>query len=255
MTQPKITEADLCAAFIAAVAKDGKWTAYPETAGFDILLVRNDDGAQMGVEAKLKLNAKVISQALPDYLCYRYGMDGPDYRAVLVPRDTNADLAPLCRALGIGVIGARVQADPPNVHSRPFWPPLPERRSDSYSDQDWHEWGPVTRCKLPEYISDAGAGNPSPLMLTDWKIRAIKLAIILEERPVTRADFKALGLNPQRWLDPWTKWLIRAADGGYIPGPGMPKLEREHPTNYAQIKADKAKWMPAVTPRQGVLLP
>lgn len=253
MTAAKITEADLCAAFIAAVWKEGKWTAYPETAGFDILLVRNEDGAQMGLEAKLKLNVKVISQALPEYLGHQYGMNGPDFRAVLVPHDTNADLAPLCRALGVGVIAQRVHPDSRSVYSSAFSPALPEARSDCYWDHKWHEWGPITRCKLPEYISDAGAGHPAPLKLTDWKIRAIKLAIILEERAVTRADFKALGLNPQRWLDPWTKWLVRDADGGYVPGPGMPKLKVEHPTNYEQIKADKAKWIPAAAPKQGVL--
>jgi hypothetical protein len=249
----KITEADLCAAFIAAVVKEQAWTAYPETAGFDILLVRNADGAQLGLEAKLKLNAKVISQALPSYLQYSYGMDGPDYRGVLIPRDTSADLAPLCRALGIGVIAARVQPDPAYVRTQAFWPPLPVRDKDHYGDQHWHEWGPVRRCKLPDYVPDVGAGNPSPLKLTEWKIRAIKLAVILEERPVTRADFKALSLNPQRWLDPWTKWLVKT-DDGYIPGPGMPKLKFEHPTNYEQIKADKAKWMPAAAPKQGVML-
>ncbi|TIU81425.1 MAG: hypothetical protein E5W01_20510, partial [Mesorhizobium sp.] len=56
------SEAALCAAFIARLPKD--WTAYPETAGFDILLVRGADGAQIGVEAKMTLNAKVLMQAV-----------------------------------------------------------------------------------------------------------------------------------------------------------------------------------------------
>ena len=32
------SEADLCAEFIAAVRRDNKWEAYPESGGFDILL-------------------------------------------------------------------------------------------------------------------------------------------------------------------------------------------------------------------------
>ncbi len=79
-----IKESDLCAAFTQAVARDLDWTAFNETAGFDILLVRKD-GIQIGIEAKLKLNAKVVTQALPRWLGVEYGAIGPHYRAVLVP--------------------------------------------------------------------------------------------------------------------------------------------------------------------------
>jgi len=78
-------------------------------------------------------------------------------------------------------------------------------------------------------------------------VRAIKLAIIVEERPATRADFKALKLHPQRWLDPWAKCPVPTEEG-CVAGRGMPKLRQEHPTNYEQIKADKEKWMPAPAP-------
>ena len=57
-------EADLCADFISIVDKTGDWICYPETAGFDILLQRKADDVQIGVEAKLKLNAKVIARML-----------------------------------------------------------------------------------------------------------------------------------------------------------------------------------------------
>ena len=73
---------------------------------------------------------------------------------------------------------------------------------------EWHDWCPNQRCKIPDYVPDVAAGRSAPLQLTEWKVRAIKLAIILEERPVTRADFKALKLHPQRWLDPSAKWLV-----------------------------------------------
>lgn len=66
-------ESDLCAAFIAAVSRPAeryeierdRWVVYPETADFDILLRREADGAQIGIEAKLRLNAYVVSQARP----------------------------------------------------------------------------------------------------------------------------------------------------------------------------------------------
>lgn len=83
-TAPFKTEADLCAAFIAAIGDD--WTSFAETAGWDILLVRKDDGFQIGIQAKLKLNTFVLAQTLDQY---RYSVDspGPDCRAILVPAD------------------------------------------------------------------------------------------------------------------------------------------------------------------------
>jgi hypothetical protein len=58
------TEADLCAAFVTDIQKVKGWKIYPETAGFDLLLVREEDGAQLAIEAKLALNTKVLEQAL-----------------------------------------------------------------------------------------------------------------------------------------------------------------------------------------------
>ena len=55
------TEAALCQAFVEWAAPQG-WIAYAETAGWDLLLVA-PSGHQMGVQAKLSLNAKVIAQA------------------------------------------------------------------------------------------------------------------------------------------------------------------------------------------------
>jgi hypothetical protein len=61
--RPYRTEADLCAAFLAALRRDyqEKWLAYAETEGWDVLLVRQKDGFQIGIQAKLALNASVIN--------------------------------------------------------------------------------------------------------------------------------------------------------------------------------------------------
>lgn len=243
---PFRTEADLCAAFIAAATKDGKWRAYAETAGFDILLVRVSDGAQIGIEAKLALNVKVLSQALPRHLEWDAGMTGPDFRAVLVP-DGGAQigLRKICGALGIVVIEIKPLAKEPgrSVACPAFGPVLPVAPGHVWDRELWHDWVPVHRCDVPRYVPDVTAGVPSPVALTQWKVRAIKLAILLEDRPVTRADFKALGLSPSRWTDPYSGWL-RKADGGYVPGKNMPDLRAQHPRNYEEIKADRAKWAP-----------
>ena len=102
---------------------------------------------------------------------------------------------------------------------------------------------PQTRCVLPDYVPDVVAGASAPVALTAWKVNAIKLAILLETRPVTRSDFQALGLSPSRWTDPWTGWLQKTPRG-YVRGERMPDFQKQHPRNWEEIKADGAKWMP-----------
>ena len=55
------TETELCNGFISCLPQD--WTAYAETAGWDILLA-NKDGTQIGVQAKLRFNMAVLEQAI-----------------------------------------------------------------------------------------------------------------------------------------------------------------------------------------------
>lgn len=50
-------ESELCDLYIRDFNNVSGWTCYPETAGFDILVV-HQDGRQIGVEAKLSLNRK-----------------------------------------------------------------------------------------------------------------------------------------------------------------------------------------------------
>jgi len=247
------TEADLCRQFIAAVERANErrkarfgedvqvWTPYPETAGFDILFVAND-GRQIGVEAKLRLNGKVLAQALPSYITYSFGMIGPDYRAVLVP--SSGDLQPVCSALGLTVLTLRDDRYGIDGYTPSF--PVADR-----DDSAWHDWCPQQRCTVPEVNSDTVAGVPSPIQLTEWKIKAIKLAIILEQRPVSRADFKALNLSPSRWTAPFTGWLVKS-NAGYVPGPHMPDFRRQHPVAYEQLKERFS--IPTAVPRQLPLL-
>ena len=243
--KPFAKEADLCSTFIAAATHDGEWTAYPETAGFDILMVRKSDGAQIGVEAKLALNAKVLDQALPSYL-QSFGADrsAPDYRAVLVPKHASGGLVKVCEALGIMVIRQSGWDEYRMGREYPrFDPELPT--GSQYENEGWHDWCPTTRIMVPDYVPDVEAGHPSPLALTDWKIRAIKMAILATLRPVTRADFKALRLSPTIWTNP-KGWLVSEGRGkGYVPSPRMPDFKKQHPVNYDQIAADIEKWEPA----------
>lgn len=244
-------ESDLCAAFIAALPAE--WTAYAETAGYDILLV-HADGTQVGIEAKLVLNTKVIIQivaSLQDRYC---GLICPDYLAVLIPWGCKSpELVTLTRYMGVAVIEQHDAASS-EEHRKANWarkaikfkPDLPNigaRYEDYYSG--WRDQMPAERCKLPDYVPDVVAGAPAPSTLSEWKIGAIKLSILLEKRgEITSMDFKTLRIHRQRWLE--CKWVTQGDQRGhYVIGPRPLNLRAQHPINYAQIEADFEKWAPA----------
>jgi hypothetical protein len=239
------SEAALCSAFLAEVTrvhagdKSSKWICYPETGGFDILLVREADGFQVGIEAKLSLNAAVLTQALPGWR-WQAGVTGPDCRAVLVPQGCSTGLNEICQHLGITVIAMAA----PRLSRAPLYSPkLPSLSRGTKVNQDWHEWCPVSRTALPDYIPDVVAGRRAPVKLSEWKIAAIKMAILLESRPVTRADFRALKISPTRWLSPKDGWLERGSSGGFVASSRIPDFKAQHPLNYLQIKGDAQKWI------------
>lgn len=239
---PFATEAELVVCWLEELKSrkaGADWTVYPETAGWDLLLVHRD-GYQIGIEAKLTLNVKVLAQAL-EGANSGWREEGPDYRAVLIPRrgGLQRDLEPLCRALGIGIIKAQ-----PHDHGGIYNLGLPDE--SGYSGSDWPNWLPAKRCALPDYVPDVAAGVASPVKLTHWKIKAIKLMILLERRGVvTRADMKALQISPTRWTDPYNGILERdPGRGGFVAGARTPDFRAQHPVNFGEIEADFATWCP-----------
>lgn len=235
------TEAALCADFIDWVKRDnGKmqygvrspvWTVYAETAGWDILLV-GEDGTQVGIEAKLRFNMKVLQQCLPD-AWDEWHDRGPDYRAVLVP-DWSSDDAKVCNALGLALLGRNGN----RWGETDFRPRILHNESGG----GWHYWSPGNRCKLPEFVPDVQAGCPAPLQLTTWKIAALRITATLEVRGhVTRQDFKALSIDPRRWTGPGG-WLVPKSDrmqdaGQYVRGPAL-DFDKQHPDVYVKVLAE-----------------
>jgi hypothetical protein len=246
------TEAELCTAYIEWIGDNyPDWTAYPETADFDIVLVHSS-GYQIGLEAKQRLNAKVIEQAIEG----RRLDCGPDFRGVLVGAGGSSELRAIARALGVQVVQCNGRREPGRTHVRKLnrngdswsWvsefssgPPNLEGRGPVAYGDNWPEWIHHRRLELPDYVPDVPAGVAGPVKLTSWKIKAIKIQIILEELgTVTTAQFKALGLSPQIWVG--NDWLERVARGVMIGGPFLPDLREAHPRNFEEIRADFPKW-------------
>lgn len=278
MKQKFATEAALVTAFCDAIEQTNRafqhapergesWTIYPETAGYDLLLVHDATGVQIGVEAKLSLNLKVINQVLPSRhdVGWTRPSYGPDYRAVLVPTGgTERGLGHICELLGVTVLTIyNSRPDPyegepgfgtpdfkpwpgykPRLPSWTITPHLPNETTDTtlYGDH-WHPWCPEERCKLPEYIPDVPAGVASPVILSDWKIRAIKLLIVLDRRGyVTRADMRFLKLSPTIWTQAGGYLTTGAERGKYIRRPRTPDFQKQHPRVWTEIEADIEKW-------------
>lgn len=254
-------EADLVAAFTAWVERRNQtarkherrrsggapstWTIYHETGGYDLVLVEDQTGVQVAIEAKLALNLKVINQVLPN----RYDRDGADYRAVLIPQGGyQRELGGICAQIGINVLTIYDCRSTWRDDHTPDWnvaEQLPDERSEyDFGMKDWHPWLPARRIQLPDYVPDVVGGKASPVALTDWKIRAIKLLILLDKRGfVTRKDMKALAISPTRWTVRSYGYLLPdRALGGYVACTNTPDLRAQHPVNYAQIEADYEKW-------------
>lgn len=223
------TEAELCAAFIEWAQREGM-ICYPETAEWDILCVAKD-GMQMGVEAKLSLNAKVMDQVMRGTRCNWNESSGPDFRAVVVPYGEVTTIADYVLAS----IGVAVFRPSRSWHSRT------EQRWDFYRELahefEMHDWNPSQRLELPDYVPDVPAGVPGPRTLSPWKVGALRVLATLEVQGyVTRDDVRLCKNDPRRWCAT-DGWLTQLGSGKWGPGKA-PRFDEQHPTVYAQILAE-----------------
>ena len=221
---PYRTEADLCSAFIKWAEPQG-WTAYPETGGWDILLVK-PDGTQFGIQAKLKLNIKLLCQSIPGM----WSKVGPDRRGMLVGNDPGCD--DFFEFIGIhGFYPSRWRRE---KDFGQFMPDLEHAVMD---------WNPDQRRELTKYIPDVVAGASAPVQLTHWKISALRACAILEiNGSISAKEIKAIGIDPRRWTNPASRWLVPTDERGrYVAGDKL-RFKEQHPKVYAEILAEeKAK--------------
>lgn len=225
------SEADLCKAFIAWATPQG-WTAYPETAGWDIILV-NSSGHQIGVQAKLRFNATLLRQVLPSEF---HADEGPDHRAVLLPIDhIEQDIRSVFEFCGID-----------NFRPNSFGPP--GRFAPSIEFAELVDWCPSKRCKLPDYVPDSVAGSSCPVTLTEWKIKALRVVATLELKgSITCKEIRSIGCDPRRWVHPYTGWLQpkHLKHGEYVRGEKL-NFDKQHPEVYPKIRAEIEKQLATV---------
>jgi hypothetical protein len=232
------TEVDLCSAFLSVLPKE--WTPYAESCGWDILLVRNQDGFQIGIEAKLRLKVEVVNQTIEEYGYIGCDRNGPDCRAVLVPDGDDGGFDRIAAYIGFTII-RMIPAGRWSI-GKSFRPMLPKIDDRYGSRDDWHEWAPTKRHNLPEYVPDVRAGSPSPVQLTAWKISALRLQATLEQKGfLVRADFRSFGMDHRRWLAGEFQWLKQTDDGKWIKGIHFPNFAAQHPIVFEQVKSDLAK--------------
>ena len=126
-------------------------------------------------------------------------------------------------------------------HNQAYQPSLPDERYQ-YRNDDWQEMMPSARCRLPEYLPDVAAGASAPIQLTDWKIKALKLLVLLDDTGyVTRSDFKRFGLDIRRWIGE-KAWLEPCEKGFRARGDLIANFRSQHPRVWQEIVADRPKW-------------
>lgn len=146
----------------------------------------------MGVQAKLKDNVEVLAQALAM---------GPNVKAVLVPM-ASKKFRKVANALGIYIIEGLIRKK--DALGRKYWAREIKTDLDKYSKK--HLNYPKNLCWVPDVEINVPAGVKSPRLITEWKIKAIKLCFKLNEKGyVTSKDFKDAKLSMTIWK---IKWLV-----------------------------------------------
>lgn len=244
------TETQLCAVFMLEFNSLPGWTCHPEAAGFDVLVV-HEDGRQIGVEAKLALNAKVADQILPSLGDEFYGRPGPDHRLVIVNKisDASDGIRKMLEHLGVRVLVAskysRVKGCSHGfgIDSELFWPEKTISRW-GYSNRMF-DWWPTERCRVPSVVTTLPAGVPSPIQLTPWKESALRvIAQMRQQGFITAKQIASYGIGVTAWTQaPGSKpgWLARGTSRGqWTETEHMPAFDTQHPDVYALAVAEVA---------------
>lgn len=239
-------EATLCSLFIEQMNQEPGWACYPETGGFDIL-VAHESGRQIGVQAKLQLNAKVADQILPKHYDYTYEHPSPDHRLVIVRNITESSegIARLLDEVGIAVWAPNIEQHYISATREHGWranfyihskmcddarcakPPqhIPHWKAALF------DWNPAKRIELPPIVPKVAAGVPSPTSITPWKLAAVRvLARLRLQGFITTKQIASEGCSPSMWTQ---RWLQRSEmRGQWLETDRLPPIDKQHPDLY-----------------------
>lgn len=200
------SEVKLCEELVV-LARDEGFRVFPEVSDWDLIIV-DEEGVQLGVQAKMRANVDVLAQAVRRL----YRINGPRHRAVLVPKSSGA-FRQVARALGVHVFTIRqIRQWRGNRFTK-------KRKLIDFSNMK--VW-PGKPHWLPPVPSCCPAGSPAPRPLTQWRVKAIELCLLLEKQGfLSGEDFKKAGLNVTGWIQRGE--LVRDGKigrfGRYVAGP------------------------------------
>lgn len=206
-------EQALCYDFIIECIEAG-WRVYPEYphSKFDMLLVAEEGcstkgvevGTQIGVQAKMKLNPKLMQQMVRSHGHPTWR--GPDYVVALVPAAPRTPAekgqADILFALGHGLFYVYSHFE---SHDRD----RNLRRRNLETTAFFGVRSNRKRVVLPEIYVWVEPGVPSPTSVTGWRQNAVKRVMALEGiGTFTRKEFKAMKpkLDMKLWLD--EGWVV-----------------------------------------------
>jgi hypothetical protein len=245
---PYKDENEMMEAFGAHARAEG-WLVFPETSGFDMLLVATDrvhalgvqPGDQVGVEGKRACNMRVLVQAMP-----KNTGAGPHYHLVVVPR-LDPDFAELARTVGIMAVAA---ANRDWGRSRGLWVKsdfrfdlkiFPTFYRQYYEEPCWH----------PEVEIWVPSGVASPKTISPWKVKAVRLCMVARRQGfLTSDDFRQHSISmgvwrTRRWLIPTgekkgrlTKYVLNELKYPYDPPPHLKYPEILEALSAAEDKYD-----------------
>lgn len=209
------TEVDFCDRLREWAERQG-FDVYPEVHGWDLVFVSAErrtldrfniiePGQQVGIHAKMRASFEVVEQALPpppDGIGWHY----PTFPMVAVPSAGGA-FARICAHLGIGVIVGELP--------RRKWQTWggkrearAQRRQEDPRVSRWPKAQGYEPLLLPPIASRTiVAGSPSPRVLSDWRVRALRfLAFARGVESWSTADLDRFGVG-RSWADRWGEYI------------------------------------------------
>ena len=216
----KMSEVELCAAFIAWTQANSDWVAYSETGGFDMLLVASDGRSSA---------SKPNFPAPPNWSIRRCPKTA--FRALPVP----ISAASCCRSARAEIPGAAAVAGPAGLLRLAARRRVSRRVIDRSNGLVALGSGAADRAAtfLARRRRGAAVADPADEI---QNCRPKLIALIEVRGYVVSQDFRDLGIDSRRWTNPKNGLLQFDSQGRYQRGEKL-IFDKQHPRVFAEIVA------------------